>query len=134
MGGVESRVCETPMGLWGKPLISVGFRAEPCDGVTELRYTRYCYSLYHLCPTEEEVPPISFFSSTPLEKTVSLRELTDAPRKNPRKSEVLQLRPCFPAPLRMTGFFQALRAHCHNFTAGERQAFGTHSKQRRAAF
>ena len=69
MGGVEG------------PLISVGFRAEPCDGVTELRYTRYCYSLYHLCPTEEEVPPISFFSSTPLEKTVSLRELTDAPQK-----------------------------------------------------
>jgi len=28
MGGVESRVCETPMGLRGKPLTSVGFRAE----------------------------------------------------------------------------------------------------------
>jgi hypothetical protein len=28
MGGVESRVCETPIGLWGKPPISLGFRAE----------------------------------------------------------------------------------------------------------
>ncbi|WP_420196894.1 ATP-binding protein [Chthoniobacter flavus] len=28
----------------------------------------------------------------------------------------------------------ALRALCHNFTAGKRQAVGTHSKQRRATF
>jgi len=33
---------------------------------------------------------------------------TDALRENPRKMEVLRLRPCFPAPLRMTGFFGAV--------------------------
>jgi len=33
-----------------------------------------------------------------------------APRENPRKLEILQFRPYFPAPFRMTAFFPALRA------------------------
>ncbi|EDY21685.1 hypothetical protein CfE428DRAFT_0930 [Chthoniobacter flavus Ellin428] len=31
--------------------------------------------------------------------------LASSPLENPQKLEVLRLRPCFPAPLRMTAFF-----------------------------
>src|SRR6185312_517211 len=36
--------------------------------------------------------------------------LTYAPLENPRLLEVLRLRPCFPAPLRMTSFFRRSRS------------------------
>ncbi len=55
------------------------------------------------------IEKITSYSVTRVKKDMLFPVSVSAPHENPRILEVFRLRPCFPAPLKMTAFFGPLR-------------------------